>query len=481
MNLKFDIKSLLKKKPAVSDGGISSSPSRGSEQVRSAVIWVKSNLLVLSLATVAFLALGIGYYFSSEMFAANEQAATTLGAKVEALSKLQRSPVSIVIPGNDAVTGNVVVNRKLVDAVKVGMATANSAGSGSSTIMNSAVKHNSKGHAPIMSLRLKPNDQQLAQVHLDMFDKLQERYAKLLESCRATLPPSEEDVRVELQRAKLRFIQADLSKNVDMPLTPQEQAKLVEDLKSRRLAAYCDCAKNAGLYADMFDLGAPRVAPVEDNADKRLEKLWDLQWKFWVAEDIVRAFAKLNEGESISTGPVKRIVGIHFSGRVVGAGLAGVEGQAPPAEEVPSESGEPGSEGAVVSTGAFIDTSQVVPVSDFSTSFQGWSSNQLYDVYKVTLRFVAETSKIPSVTNALARQNFMAITNIRIVPADQFEAIRSGYFYGVNPVSVVTMNLESAWLRQWTGPLMPDVVRQKFGTTGQVAASTRPDGAANGG
>lgn len=88
---------------------------------------------------------------------------------------------------------------------------------------------------------------------------------------------------------------------------------------------------------------------------------------------------------------------------------------------------------------------------------------------------MVETAKIPLVTDAIVQQNFIAITNVRISPVDPFVAIQSGFFYGESPVSTVVLSLESIWLRQWTGPLMPDEVRLKFHTTGQVQGVLSPD------
>ena len=68
------------------------------------------------------------------------------------------------------------------------------------------------------------------------------------------------------------------------------------------------------------------------------------------------------------------------------------------------------------------------------------------------------------------------IADVRISAIDPFVAIRSGYYYGLNPVSLVVLKLESAWLREWTGPLMPDSVRAQLGTTGQVQGVTQSSG-----
>lgn len=466
MNLKFDIKSLLKSKKKPADGeAFEPHSSEGHKKFKQVAIWIKAHIVVLVLSVISISALAAAYTVSLDLFVSNEEKAAANGKKLDDMAKFERTPVSIVIPGNDPVTGNILVNRKFVEVVKSRMSRGISDGS---DLMQSALKHNKGSHRPIMSLRLAAGDAKLQQIHLDMHDKLQERYSELLTQCRAALPPAEEDVLIELQRSKLRFVQAELSKSIEMKLTSEEQAKLVDDLTNRRLAAYRDVAVNSGLYLDGQSIGAP-TAPL---SEVNMEQLWFMQWKYWIAEDIVRACSKLNEGASIATGPVKRIIAIQFHGSVgsvasaSGGDASGETATAPP----------DGEGGSVPSNGVPIDPNALVSLSNYTVSFQGWGSNQLYDVFRTTVTLVVETAKIPLLTNALAQQNFIAITNVRMLPVDPFAAIQSGYFYGENPVSTVTLTLESVWLRQWTGPLMPDQVRAKFGTTGQVQSALSPVG-----
>ena len=38
-----------------------------------------------------------------------------------------------------------------------------------------------------------------------------------------------------------------------------------------------------------------------------------------------------------------------------------------------------------------------------------------------------------------------------------------GYFYGGGPVSMLTLQLETVWLREWTADFMPSALRQALG------------------
>ncbi len=466
MNLKFDIKSLLKRKAAESPDGVDGSPAEGSQVARKVAVWIKANALVVVLGVVSISAAVGAVIFSGDIQVENEEAAAAIGAKFEEMARLERTPVSILIPGNEVVTGNVAVNRKLVELVKDRMADGVPVGNGVSA---SALTHNRGVHAPIMSLRLAASDSKFKQVHLDMYDKLKESYAALVKECRGVLPPSEEDVMIELQRSKLRFIEAELNQTIDVKLTTEQQTKLVADLSARRLKAYKSVADDQGIYVDEAVLGAPSAALDKPN----LSKLWDLQWKFWIAEDIVRACVALNNGASISVGPVKRIAALRPLGRLAAGTTTAEGGEGEVASD--ASAGDGSALGSALGSGARpIDPNAMVSMADYQLSTRGWASNQLYDVYRTRVTLIVETAKIPAVVNALAKQNFIAITDAKIARVDLFEAIRDGYYYGENPVSKVTLTLESVWLRQWTGPLMPDEVRATFGTTGQVQSALAP-------
>ncbi len=100
---------------------------------------------------------------------------------------------------------------------------------------------------------------------------------------------------------------------------------------------------------------------------------------------------------------------------------------------------------------------------DYGVSFTGRTDNPLYDVRDVRLEIVVDSAKIPEIFDALARQNFMTVINARIDAQDLFAAIRDGYFYGTAPVSLLTLDIETIWLREWTAQFMPTGLKQALG------------------
>ena len=93
---------------------------------------------------------------------------------------------------------------------------------------------------------------------------------------------------------------------------------------------------------------------------------------------------------------------------------------------------------------------------DYNVSFTGRRTNPLFDVRDVTVRLCVDTARLPAVSDALSRRNFITILDVDLVPDDHYQAAHGGFFYGSEPVSEVTLQLETIWLRSWTTEFMPD-------------------------
>lgn len=96
---------------------------------------------------------------------------------------------------------------------------------------------------------------------------------------------------------------------------------------------------------------------------------------------------------------------------------------------------------------------------DFSRSFTGRISNPIYDVRLVEVVVIVATEQMPRLFDAIATRNFMTVVDLRVRPADAFEAARQGYIYGPDPVSEATILIETVWLREWTAEFMPSDLR----------------------
>jgi len=513
VNLKIDLKGLLAKKKGAApetDGiVVDGEKSAGSEKVKQILVWVKSNALVVTLAIVSIGALVSAYLFSSDLAAGNQKSATEVAQHLENLRALERSSVTITIPGNAPVQVPGVVSKKLVEEVRTRMSTGEEK---QQNVMALAVAHNSHGRSSAMPLRIDLKSPKAQQAQFEMLDALTKEYDALLARCRATLPPSEDDVRTELRRTKARFLQMNqvgqVSTSGGQPggqtggqvagqragqasagvgqgksaLDPALQEQLRSELQARRLGEYSKAASEGGLYCSALALGFDPNPAREDKPEARLLELWRRQMKFWVAEDVVEACMAVNGDKSIPEATVKRIVGIKFltlAGSGGGDQDGSLAGSALPVEQPLEGAGQGDASSQDASTGPAIDP-QAPVTRNYEKSLSGLVTNQLFDVHTAVVRCVVETSKIPALMNALAKRNFVVVTDVRVTPVDPFAAIAEGYYYGAKePVSLVTLTIDSAWLRQWTGPLMPDPVRKQLGTSGTVqGGETGPDGGA---
>ena len=100
---------------------------------------------------------------------------------------------------------------------------------------------------------------------------------------------------------------------------------------------------------------------------------------------------------------------------------------------------------------------------DYSYSFTGRTTNPLFDVRRVEVELIVDSEKMPEVFDALARYNFMTILDARVETVNLFDAIKSGYFYGSRPVSLIRLDLETVWFREWTTEFMPPELKAALG------------------
>lgn len=447
--------------------------------------WAKDNLLLVVLGSASVAALAGGYFAADMMTATVMEEAQSKASRMSELKDLEKTQVTLEVPGQAPFAQNAIVNQKLLEEYQSRIETLRK---DSVQVREFAVARNRGSHQPIMSLRLQKGDPALEQIHLDFFDAVSAAYGKLLAQSRLGTVPDEADVQSFLVRRKEQFISSDLKKGPNEQLNSQEADALSRELGNARLQAYNEAARDFAIYADPETLRVPAAPFKKDAPDAILPVLWRQQWEYWVLSDILAAFARVNGPDaSVQTAAVKRIDEVRFVGPVGagGAAPAGADGAAPAGEGA----GADGSGGDVAMgdgsmpagagmAGAPIDPAVPVALDNYSASFTGRRTNQLYDVFATDVTFVCETARIPQVFDALAKQNFITITMASVRPEDPFAAAEEGYIYGPAHVSLVRLRLESVWLREWTGPLMPDPVRKKLGTSGTLAGAAPPPGGA---
>jgi hypothetical protein len=435
--------------------------------------WIKSNLYTVIFVAIMIVAPVGLWVVAGRMNAGVRADAQARAGKLSELSRLEKTNVELNVPGpdNPKVSATIPVNRRFLDRYEE---VVKEIRTDADAIRAEAVQMNRQGRGVLLpDLFPSPPPELRETLPGQMYRKLVAAYERLLADCEAGAPPSTEDMRADLLSARDRYLSQILKPSVD-DLTEDEQSWLTEQLTKTRLSIYAEHARNIKLYATMDELEVPLETQKPERAEGEANTLmFDWQWQYWIKEDILRALYAANKPySSVADAPVKRLVELtvldgptpQSSGASDdSAGRGGSPGGFGPAGGAAGRRGARQSGGGGGAGGGPPDPSREVPL-DYSVSFTGRTDNPLYDVRDVRLVIVVETARMPEVFDALARQNFMTIIDEVVVePVDLYEAIGDGYFYGTEPVSLVTLTVETIWLREWTSEFMPVELKQALG------------------
>jgi len=444
--------------------------------------WLKGNvvtviMLVLMLAAIITAPILAGRWNESVRSDAESRA-----ARMTQLTGLERTSVTVSIPGEAPATINTVVNPRLLDRYRE---VSGSLRADADRVREMAVAFNRKERGVLVP-RLFPKMPEIEKDTLPVVipDVMERAYRELLQRVRAGTPPAPESVVDAIAMREAQFIANNLRKAGREDLDASELRDLTEELTKTRLAKYGEAAEDISFYARLADMPVPR-APSGRLAT--IGEMFAWQWDYWVVEDILKGLAGANSAfDSVSMAPVKRVITLNIIDRVPteaprqrgssgtggfggmgGGGLSGVGGVGAGGAQSPEPAAGAGGDDELGEPA--IDSATPVAI-DFSRSLTGRSSNHLYDVRRVELRIICATTALPEVIDALARRNFITVLELQMAPADPFTSIEDGFIYGVEPVSDVRMVLETVWLREWTAPFMPRSVRDALGV-GAAAAS----------
>jgi hypothetical protein len=451
--------------------------------MKPAIEWIKGNVLIVVFGVVAFLALGAGWWFSSSLNADVRKQAEERAGKLNELNSVEKGTVTLNIPGREPVTKSLVINRQVLDQYKE---VSGKLRADADQVRKLALDLNRGDHRPIVDgVFPEPPIAQRETAPFKVHKALVAAYDDLLKSVNAGSPPLAEQVGEDLLRRESQFIQSTLKKAGRENLDPTELESLKQELIQNRLAIYGENAQRFTVYADASALEIPSPPA---NRKVSLGELFDWQWKYWITRDVLEAIeaasAAANGGTpgNVLKSPVKRVLSIS----IPDGGFAAR--QAPPSASFGGNAGfggaaDPnagGGEAAPVDGAAAAAPGVGVPQidaaaeaqRDYAVSFTGRKTNPLYDVRQAEVVLVAETSRLPELFDALAKQNFITVLDTSVRPADPFSAASEGFIYGKAPVSIVRLKLESVWLREWMAPLMPPEVRAALGV--QTAPAVDP-------
>jgi hypothetical protein len=457
------------------DGG--SSGGGAKFDAKKTMAWLKRNPLIVASVAVMVLAPATAWWFSSQMHADHDKQTEERAKEMASLEKLEKTQVEIALPGREPSQQTGVVTPKMVAAYEE---LTRKLREDAVAVQKTALIKNQKARTKLTAdIAVRPNN--VNTVAETVLNTLRKSVEDALVAARAGIPPDEDKVIDQVQRRQDQFISGE-KKTDRKSLTAEELDKLNRALAEKRLQVYADSAATVSFYADIQDLGLP-TDPKSAGATPSESKMFYWQWRTWIVEDVIRAVVAANKPyRSVVDSPVKRIVALRFLDEKSFETVA-----APAAAAAPGSAlgGGAPAEGAVDPAAAAtgpppIDPKNAVPY-DFVRSFTGRQTNSLYDVRKFRVTLVVATAGLPDILNAIAKENFMTVVNISMQPADAFADAAEGYIYGPDPVSMVNIDVESVWLREWMGKLMPKEMQAHRGTNGRTVdeAMTPPAGAEN--
>lgn len=450
--------------------------------MNAAITWIKSNIVIVVLGVVMIAAVvGLPMYAKSRNKQVQEKVQNRY-AMVSELQKLDKTSFENPVTGE---VRNVAVNEALLQRYEEVVSQKKADGD---KVAAEALAFNRNGHDLIVPANVRgpwlfpapPATE--AEVRPKQFHELlTHAYATLLDEIDAGSPLDPVALEADIREKEVQFRLHSLSKTAEQDLSPEDQEKLTEQLRDYRLARYEENARTMHIYADVSALPVPRW---NQQVLPSLSDLFTWQWDYWIVSDILHAFASANQNAaSVLDAPVKRLLGLNFTsapsasmsnsadtggnnstlGGLSGGGSGG--SRRPPGGSPANTGGTDefgNSIGSGGPSGQPINPNLPTP-TDYSVSFTGRTSNQLYDVVYVRVGIIADTTALPQIIDALALQNFITVLDVTFQPADPFRDAALGYLYGSPTLSQVDMLLETVWLRQWTSENMPVEMKQALG------------------
>jgi hypothetical protein len=261
-------------------------------------------------------------------------------------------------------------------------------------------------------------------------------------------------------------------------LTPEEAQTLATLLADRRKAETQAHARNISTYFTLRSItggSADYSIPASESEllkflnkpeSTKLVEYFIYQWDLWAYQDILASVALANRRPDGKLAPVedsvvKRVESIRLRfpegvfGNVSGPQLGDMG--IPIADPVATIPGLAPLNPQVSITGRATGT---------------W--NPIFDVRRVEVQAIVSSARINEFLAAIARTNFMTVTDMDLAEVDPYEAMRQGYFYGTENVVRATLQVESVWLREWLAGYMPSAIR---GALGIVEAAAGEGGA----
>ena len=478
--------------------------------------WIKAHLLIVIMCAVAVIVLPIVLYAST---AWNNSIAAQINKRVtDQEQKINRvSSAQVVIkplaPGAKSIETSMALNATMLEEYR---SIREAIKDDATALERWVVQVNRAGKEDqlVPGLLPEPPRTQMNELPFRIHGAFIRAHEELLRRSGAGMPLTPDLVEEQLVELERNFRRTQFNVGPEVSLTEVERTKLLEAMTARRLAIYAQGSQEYTVFADLNVFG---LDAWEDQKAPDRFRWYEWQHTYWVNADIVAAVQRANtiDGERATvignpSSVIKRLVNVspdrvfppntteesmrrateESSGAPGGAfGFPGGEGgmmeggmmeggmmgggghsKMGPIEPPPSgERGAPVSTGPAVAPGAaaYADPDQLFP-PDYTRTISGRAvQTGLYDMRRVKVLLIVDSRRIQQVFDAFHSTNFMSVVGFRTTSAELSSELAQGFYYGSDPIIQIELDVETLWLRDWTGDLMPAPVQQHFGIADQ--------------
>jgi len=309
-------------------------------------------------------------------------------------------------------------------------------------------------------------------------------YQRKLQRLNAGSPPTPERLTLTLEEIKKREQQGFEDSNADGKMTQAQSDQLQKDLVAHRLGEYIGRAKALTFYCSpaAFVNGEvnqssnqrqsnnankgefsiiPASSPPLSTIDESLVFNW--LWDYWIVSDVLDAAALANTDPqtgamSIPDAPLKRIEQIRISKLDFAS-----ESTASAATDDSQTGIRTNSRNTSRGNNASNATLAQDDGSATFTGRKGGEPGSAYDIRTIQVVVVASSQGLPAFIDAIARTDYMTVTDLDLEQVDVWSDLEDGYYYGDEHVVRASITIESVWLRSWLAPIMPDQVKSALG------------------